>query len=175
MQLESRSLICITAFCLALTLSACSSGGGGGSSSGIPGGGNRASGPFTIGGKLSGASGPITLQNNYGDDLTISKNGEFTFDTALDDNESYLITIATLPVGQTCTATKVSGVTAGANITSVNVSCQTSLPPPVSGSSGSLDTIGFGDQGKVVTDFSGPVTSTAQSTLSYTPQTLVVR
>jgi len=175
MKIVTGNLNSIVILCVTFALIACSGGGGGGSSSGTPGGGKRASGPFTIGGKLSGASGPITLQNNYGDDLTVNKNGEFTFATALGDNESYLITIATLPVGQTCTASKVSGVTAGANIANVNVNCQTPLPPPVAGSSGSLDTAGFGDQGKVVTDFSGPVTSTAQSTLSYTPQTLVVR
>ena len=44
-------------------------------------GGNAAS--FTVGGTVSGLSGTVVLQDNGGDNLSVSANGSFTFATAL--------------------------------------------------------------------------------------------
>lgn len=87
-------------------------------------------GTFTIGGTLSnlGASKSVILQNNSGDDLTVSSNGSFTFTTALDDGSTYEVTVSTQPARQTCTVSNGSGTLSGANITNVTVACVTSNP-----------------------------------------------
>ena len=96
-------------------LAACGGGGGGG------GGG----GSFTVGGSLSGmgTGKSIVLQNNAGDNLTLTNNGSFTFATALADGAAYAVTVATPPNGHTCTVSNGSGTVSGANVTNVTVSC----------------------------------------------------
>jgi hypothetical protein len=82
------------------------------------------SGSFAIGGSVSGLTGDgLVLQNNGGDDLTITANGEYTFATPLEDGSSYTVTIATQPTGQTCNLVNQSGVLDGASVTNVQVSC----------------------------------------------------
>ncbi len=80
---------------------------------------------FTIGGKLSGlGSGlSVVLQNNLGDDLTVSSNGTFTFATPLTSG-TYSVTVKTQPVEQVCTVTGGSG-TVIANVTSISINCVT--------------------------------------------------
>jgi len=84
------------------------------------------SGPFTIGGSVSGLAGTgqgLTLLDNGGDSLIITGNGAFTFKTPI--TGGYDVTISTQPTNpaQTCAVTNPSG-TATANITSVQVICQ---------------------------------------------------
>lgn len=80
---------------------------------------------YTVGGSLSGLTGSVTLQNNSGDDLTLSTNGGFTFATALADNSAYAVTVLTQPTGQTCGVSNDSGTITGANVTDVTVTCVT--------------------------------------------------
>ncbi|MES9943839.1 MAG: hypothetical protein ABW080_02655 [Candidatus Thiodiazotropha sp.] len=81
-------------------------------------------GVFTIGGIVSGLTGDgLLLQNNGGDDLSITDSGTFTFTTALNDGEAYSVTVATQPTGQTCTVTNGSGSLSGAAVTDVQISC----------------------------------------------------
>ncbi len=91
------------------------------------GGGGGGTGPFTIGGTVTGLTGTgLILQDNGGDDLTISANGSFTFKTAIVANKPYLVTVS-VPPGtppQTCTVAAGSG-TATANVTTVVVTCTT--------------------------------------------------
>ena len=87
---------------------------------------------YTIGGTVTGLTssvGPqssVVLQDNGGDNLTISANGPFTFATAVTSTSttsaSYNVTVLTQPIGQTCTVTGGSG-TATSNVTSVVVNC----------------------------------------------------
>lgn len=77
---------------------------------------------YTIGGTTSGLSGTVVLQNNSGDDLSVST-GSFTFATALNDSASYAVTVLTNPSGQTCSVSSDSGSVSSANITGVSVSC----------------------------------------------------
>ena len=60
-----------------------------------------------------------------GDDLPVSVNGKFTFDTALNDGSSYVVTVKTQPTGpaQFCTVSSGSGVITSADVTHVWVSC----------------------------------------------------
>ncbi len=78
----------------------------------------------TIGGTVSGLTGTgLILQNNGGDSLTITKNGAFTFKTAVTTG-TYAVTVLTQPIGPTqiCTVASGSG-TATANVTNVAVTC----------------------------------------------------
>jgi hypothetical protein len=84
---------------------------------------------YTIGGTVSGLTGSgLVLQNNGGDNRTISGNGAFTFTTALTSGTSYNVSVLAQPSNQTCNVTGGSGTVASANITNVLVSC-TEIPP----------------------------------------------
>src|SRR5438309_811408 len=78
---------------------------------------------FTVGGTISGLSGTVVLQNNGGDNLTISVNGGFAFAAALANASPYAVTVFAQPAGQTCTVANGSGTVAGANVTNVTVTC----------------------------------------------------
>ena len=78
---------------------------------------------YTIGGALSGLSGAVVLQNNGGDDLTLSADGDFTFTTPVADGSGYAVTVLTQPPGQTCTVSNGPGTLSGANVTGVSISC----------------------------------------------------
>jgi hypothetical protein len=79
---------------------------------------------YTIGGTVTGlASGQsVVLQNNGGDNKTVSASGAFTFATAVNAGSSYAVTVLTQPTGQSCVVTNGSG-TASASVTNISVSC----------------------------------------------------
>ena len=119
---------------LCLALASC---GGGGAQ-------NSSSAPvtYTIGGTVSGLSGAgLVLQDNGGNNLSISTNGSFTFSTAIANGSTFDVTVLTQPSNpaQTCGVTNGSG-TASANVTSVQVTCTTNtytIGGTISGLSGS--------------------------------------
>jgi N-acetylneuraminic acid mutarotase len=82
---------------------------------------------FTIGGSASGLAGTgLVLQDNGGDNLSVSANGSFTFKTSVTSGGAYSVTVLTQPSSpvQNCAVTNGSG-TATANITNVQVACTT--------------------------------------------------
>ncbi|MEP4485994.1 MAG: hypothetical protein ABJ013_10225 [Halioglobus sp.] len=83
--------------------------------------------PATIGGLLTGlvAGDTLILQNNAGDDLTLTADGAFTFVTPVDSGDPYAVTVLTQPVGpsETCTVSNGSGTTPAANVDTVTVTC----------------------------------------------------
>jgi len=91
-------------------------------------GGGGGTGPFSIGGTVSGltAGDPMTLQNNGGDDLIVSASGNFAFKTLIVANQPYLVTVSQPPntPPQTCTVSGGSGK-ATTKITTVAVTCTT--------------------------------------------------
>ena len=106
---------------------------------------------YTIGGSVSGfTSGTLVLQNNGGDDLTLSANGTFTFATAIADDGAYAVTIVTQPQGQTCALSNASGTVNAANVTNVTVTCG-DLWIWVSGSNGANANGVYGTQGMAST------------------------
>jgi hypothetical protein len=116
---------------LAAGLSACSGGGGG--STPVPA-------SYTVGGSVSGLSGSVLLQNNGGDNLTVSANTGFTFASAIVNGSSYKVTVLTQPTGQSCSVSSGTGAVS-ANVTSVTVSCTNNsytVGGSVSGLSGSV-------------------------------------
>ena len=97
---------------------------------------------YSIGGTVSGLSGTVVLQDNGGDNLSVSANGSFTFATPLAGGASYAVTVKTSPSGQSCTVSNGSGTVAAANVTNVAVSCTSaaaySIGGTVSGLSGTV-------------------------------------
>src|SRR5436309_2755770 len=82
----------------------------------------------TIGGTISGLSGTdLALQNNGGNDLTVSANGTYTFSTAVADGAAYSVAVLTQPTNpsQSCVVTNGSGTVGSANVTNVSISCTT--------------------------------------------------
>jgi 6-phosphogluconolactonase (cycloisomerase 2 family) len=88
--------------------------------------GDASSGP-TVGGTVTGLAGTgLVLQNNGGDDLTVSASGAFTFATPLADGAAYDVSILTQPASpaQICAVANGKGTIAGgASVTSVAVRC----------------------------------------------------
>jgi large repetitive protein len=85
-------------------------------------------GTFTVGGTVTGLAGSnLVLQNNDGDNLTITGNGTFTFATALAPGAMYSVRVLTHPSNppQSCTVTNGSGAIANSNVTNVTVACAT--------------------------------------------------
>lgn len=107
------------------------SGSGNGSGSGGSGGsGATPTGPFTIGGAVVGLAGTgLVLEDNGGDDLTVTKSGTFTFKTAISGGATYNVTVKTQPASpsQNCSVTNGSG-TAAANVTNVQITCGNIFP-----------------------------------------------
>ena len=95
--------------------------------------------PYTLGGTVSGLTGTLVLQNNSGDDLTLTRNGSFTFATQVADGSHYSVSVATQPNGQLCSVSNGSGTVAG-DVTSVSVVCVSryTVGGSVSGLSGTL-------------------------------------
>ncbi|ORJ60466.1 carboxypeptidase-like regulatory domain-containing protein [Geothermobacter hydrogeniphilus] len=150
-------LIAILFLSPAVTLTGC-----GGSSSGEP----AVSAPtYTVGGSVSGlpTGTSVALQNNAGDDLTVSADGSFTFSTALSDGAAYLVTVMTQPNGATCTASANSGTIAGANVTTVDVTCS-STTYTVGGSVSGLPT---GESVGLQNNARGEMTVTGNGSFSF--------
>jgi hypothetical protein len=106
------ALVCLTA-CSGLPQAANPSGG--------------TSGPYTIGGTVTGLTGTgLVLQDNGGDNLTVTAAGPFTFKTSITKGGPYAVTVLTQPTGpaQVCTVSGGTG-TAAANVATVAVACAT--------------------------------------------------
>ncbi len=122
---------------LAGALAACGGGSGDGGSS------SNQTPTYTISTTVSGLSGTgLVLQNNLGNDLTVTANGSATFSTGLTSGTAYSVTVKTNPsnLSQTCSVANGTGTVASANVSNVTVSCTTnsySVGVTVTGLSGS--------------------------------------
>jgi Galactose oxidase, central domain len=91
-------------------------------------GGSGSTGPFTIGGTVTGLTGSgLVLQDNGRDNLSVSASGTFTFKTAIAGGSTYAVTVLTQPSNpaQTCAVSGGGSGTASANVTTVAVTCTT--------------------------------------------------
>jgi hypothetical protein len=87
-----------------------------------------ATGAFALRGTVTGLAGTgLVLQNNGGDDLAISADGEFSFPSPIASGASYTVTVLTQPSGpsQSCTVANGSGTIGAADVTNVAVTCAT--------------------------------------------------
>jgi hypothetical protein len=78
---------------------------------------------YLVSGTISGLVGTVILQNNGGDNLSLSADGAFTFATAVPNNFTYNVTVGSQPATSYCTITNGSGTILGADVTNVVVSC----------------------------------------------------
>jgi hypothetical protein len=123
---------------------------------------------YTIGGTISGLSGTAVLQDNGGDNLSVSSNGTFTFPTALLAGQTYSATVATTPTGQQCTVSNGSGTVGSANVTNIAITC-TTLPVPTISIGGTIS----GLSGTVVIQDNGGDTLSVGSNGTFTFPTLL--
>jgi hypothetical protein len=107
----------ITAFIAAAFLPAC---GGGGSYGGGSSGGGAS---YTVGGSVLGLAGTLVLQNNGGNDDTITTNGNFTFTNAVPYLAAYNVTVLSQPGNQSCSVSNGAGTVPAGNVTNVIVEC----------------------------------------------------
>jgi 6-phosphogluconolactonase (cycloisomerase 2 family) len=87
---------------------------------------------YTISGTVSGMIGSgLVLQDNGGDNRTITANGAFSFNTALTSGTAYSITVQTQPTypSQTCVVSNGSGTISGSPVENVAVNCVMNSSP----------------------------------------------
>ncbi len=76
-----------------------------------------------IAGLTTGAGISVVLQDNGGDNLTLTNNGIFTFSNQVATSANYNVTVLTQPANhQTCTASNATGIISG-DVTTVAVAC----------------------------------------------------
>jgi hypothetical protein len=85
---------------------------------------------FTVGGTVTGLAGTVVLQNNGGDDLTLTQNGSFTFATLVTPGTSYNVTVLSQPSGQSCTISNHAGTVTDADVVTVTIACANSPGSP---------------------------------------------
>ena len=79
---------------------------------------------YTVGGEVTGLSGgPVLLQNNGGDDLSLTADGAFVFSAPLADGSGYDVAVTGQPDGKTCVVIGGIGTISGADVTDVQVVC----------------------------------------------------
>jgi len=79
---------------------------------------------FTVGGSVNGLlQGSVVLEDNGGDQITVSGNTDFTFPTALASGSSYNVTATPSSSQEQCTVSMGSGIIGTANVIGVQVSC----------------------------------------------------
>jgi len=81
---------------------------------------------FIIGGFVSELTGSgLVLQNNGGDDLSISASGSFTFAKAVDSGTDYSVTVKTQPRSpmQNCSIDRGTGTVGSDNVTDIRIAC----------------------------------------------------
>ncbi len=78
---------------------------------------------FSISGTVTGASGPIALQNSNGTNVIVPTDGSFAFETQMVSSAIYNVTVAVAPNSQTCMVARGAGIVKGADISNVIVTC----------------------------------------------------
>ncbi|MDH4262585.1 MAG: hypothetical protein OEV78_06005 [Spirochaetia bacterium] len=124
---QSIISILIIGFLINLTYNCGTKGASGSNASSGGGGGGGGNSTYSIGGTVTGltAGDSLILQNNSGDDLSISANGAFTFRTKLTNNSKYNVQVlsATVAGGGICTAGYNFGAVNSSNVSNITVLC----------------------------------------------------
>ncbi|HEY3849789.1 MAG TPA: kelch repeat-containing protein [Steroidobacteraceae bacterium] len=69
----------------------------------------------------------LTLEDNGGDPLSVSRNGSFNFDTPIASGSTYAVTVSGQPLGEVCTVTQGAGIVTDANVAGIAVACVPNL------------------------------------------------
>jgi hypothetical protein len=78
---------------------------------------------YSVSGSAADLVGSLVLQNNLGDNLTVTTDETFTFSQTIDSGSDYNITVLTQPIGQTCSVNEGNGIMVANNVTDVAVVC----------------------------------------------------
>ncbi len=153
--MRSKTILLVAATGLLLSaLISCSSGGGGGGDAAVT---------YAVSGTVSGLTGiGLILQNNGGDDLSITSNATFTFASRVAAGGAYAVTVKTHPFGQSCFVSNGTG-TVAADVENVSVVCHASGSPDA----------GFGTSSLVTTTVGTNYFSSAQAVAVQTDGKLV--
>src|SRR6202453_1940843 len=73
------------------------------------------------------AAGGVTLQDNGANTHSTSANGPFNFNQTVASGSGYAVTVASEPLGQTCTVNNGTGTVQSSNVTNVGVVCVSNL------------------------------------------------
>ncbi len=102
---------------------------------------------YSIGGTMAGLSGTVVLQNNGGDNLSVSTNGPLTFSTLVANNSPYNVTVLTQPAGQNCSIVNGAGTVASANVADISITCASDTYTVGGSVSGLVGTIALQNNG----------------------------
>jgi Kelch motif len=82
---------------------------------------------YTLGGTVTGLASSVVVQDEGGNDLTLSANGTYAFPVPRKSGTPYAVAVKTQPSGptQVCTVTNAAGTIMNANVSNVNIACQT--------------------------------------------------
>ena len=115
-------------------------------------------GTYSVSSNVTGLlGGSLVLQNNGGDDLTITVDGSHTFSSPITDGGSYNVTVLSGPAGQICSVSNGDGVINGSNV-SINVSCYDALNVALSSGNEHTCTIRNNNVECWGSDYSGQIT-----------------
>lgn len=78
---------------------------------------------YSVGGAVYGLVGTVVLQDNQGDNLTVTENGNFSFATPVANGSSYEVTVLTQPTDMNCTVAHATGTISDADVGNVAVTC----------------------------------------------------
>jgi outer membrane protein assembly factor BamB len=78
---------------------------------------------YNVSGTVAGLTGSVVLQNNSGDNLTVSSNGMFTFAVPVANGSAYSVTILAQPTGESCSVVNGTGTVTSANVTNIAITC----------------------------------------------------
>jgi N-acetylneuraminic acid mutarotase len=83
---------------------------------------------YNVGVVVSGVNAAgLTLENDGGDPLSISRNGSFNFDTPIPSGSTYAVTVSSQPIGEVCTVSQGAGTVIDANVAAIAVTCVPNL------------------------------------------------
>jgi N-acetylneuraminic acid mutarotase len=89
---------------------------------------NCSDGTYNIAVTVTGlAAGGLTLQDNGGSTLSISSNGTFNFNQPVASGSGYAVTVASEPLGQTCSVSNGTGTVQSSNVTNIGLVCVSNL------------------------------------------------
>lgn len=82
---------------------------------------------YTVGGSVAGLRGTLVLQDNGGDDLTLTSDGDFQFATPIASGASYRVSIIQQPTGpnETCVVANGADKVVAANVSGISIVCTT--------------------------------------------------
>src|SRR5882757_5145155 len=126
----ARLSCAVSAVAVIVTLVGC----GGGADRNDGGGGTTPM--YAIGGAIAGLTGQVVLENNGGDDLTVSQSGAFHFANAVPSGGAYNVTVKTQPPDQICGIHGGAGTVGASDIGSVIITCSSASLVPLRADAG---------------------------------------